>query len=227
MTILKSLPVDVIGALQHSFNMLWAKISHLLLPIILIVVFLSIGLWVVNFVSDKIGILVKKSKVDDFLNKVIAPVLEMTGTKINLSGVITESIRWFLIAVVLVAAFDMANLNSVIGFFNQILSYLPNVFVAALILIVGSLLANLAGFIVGMIMKGNFITTAKVAVSVLAFIAALAKIVTPIIGSLSQFIGHLSLSKLQADVLFIGVLVLVVYASRNAVTKTVENLYKT
>ena len=227
MTILKTIPIEVIGGLQHSFNLLWSKISHLLLPLILIVVFLSIGLWVVNFVSDKIGGLVKKSKVDNLLDRILAPVLEMTGTKVNPSGIIIGSIRWFLIAVVLIAALDMADLKSVIGFFNQALGYLPSLFVAALILIVGSLMADLAGAIVGTVIKGNFVTTAKVAVNVLAFIAALSRLVTPIIGSLSQFIGHLSLSKLQADVLFIGVLVLILFASRNAVTKTVENLYKT
>ena len=227
MNILQAVTADAAGSLQHSFNLLWSKISPILLPLILILVFLSVGLWIANFLSDKIGALVKKSKLDAVLDKIIAPVLKLTGTKINSSSIINGSIKWFLTATVLIAALDLADLGSVIGFFNQILAYLPNIFVSALIIIVGSMLANLAAFVAGTVSKNGFPTTAKVAVNALALIAALGQLVTPIIGSLSQFISHLSLSKLQADVLFIGILVLALLASKNAVTKTVENLYKT
>ncbi|MBI3590017.1 MAG: hypothetical protein HY094_01400 [Candidatus Melainabacteria bacterium] len=227
MNILKAVTTDTVTSLHHGFNLLWSKISPILLPLILILVFLSIGLWVANFLSDKIGALVKKAKLDDLLDRIFAPVLKLTGTKINSSSMIQGTIKWFLIGTVLIAALDLADLKSVINFLNQILSYLPSVFIAALILAVGSMVSNLAAVIVGTVSKGNFATTAKVAVNVLAFIAALSQLVTPIIGSLGQFIGHLSLSKLQADVLFVGVLVLALLASKNAVAKTVESLYKT
>lgn len=227
MNILKVVTTDAVGSLNHSFNLLWSKISPILLPLVYIVLFLSIGLWLANFISDKIGSIIKKSKIDTVLDRIIAPVLKLTGTKINPSGAVVGSIRWFLIATVVIAAFDLADLGTVIDFFNQILGYLPNVFVAALILLVGSQLANLAGAIVGTVSKGNFTGTAKVAVNVLAFIAALSQLVTPIIGSLSNFISHLGLSKLQADVLFVGILVLALLASKNTVAKTVESLYKT
>ena len=227
MDIFKAVTTDAVNSLQHSFNLLWSTISPILLPLFLIVLFLSIGLWIANFISDQIGALVKKSKIDTFLDRITAPVLKLTGTKVNSSGLITGAIRWFLIALVLVAALDLADLNSVVDFFKQILSYLPHIFASALIIIVGSLLANLAAAVVGTVSKGNFTATAKVAVNALAFIAALSQLVTPIVGSLSQFVGNLNLSKLQADVLFVGILVLALLASRNAVTKVVENLYKT
>ena len=227
MNILKTAPTHAWDSLSHSFNFLWSKLSPILLPLIFILVFLAIGLWVANFVSDKIGDLIKKTKVDDLLDKITAPVLKITGTKINSSGVITGTIKWFMIALVLIAALDLADLRSVTGFISQIFGYLPSVFIAALILIAGSMLGNLASTLVGFVSKNTFPTTAKVAVNVLAFIAALSHLVTPIVGSLAKFIGQLSLSTMQADVLFIGVLILVVLASKNAVTKTVENLYKT
>ena len=227
MDILKVVTTDAVGSLQHSFNMLWSKLSPILLPLVLIVIFMSIGLWLANFISDKIGAIVKKSKLDVVLDRIMAPVLKFTGTKVNSLGIILGSVRWFLIATVLIAALDLAGLGSVIDFFNQILAYLPNIFVSALILIAGSMLANLASAIVSTVSKNGFSTTAKVAVNALALIAALSQLVTPIVGSLSQFIGHLNLPKLQADVLFVGVLVLALLASKNAVTKTVENLYKT
>ena len=227
MNILKAVTTDAVGSLHHSFDLLWSKISPILLPLVFIVIFLSIGLWVVNFISDKFGSIIKKTRIDSVLDKMIAPVLKLTGTKINPTSAIVGSVKWFLIAIVLIATFDLADLRSVINFFNQVLAYMPNVFIAALILIVGSMLANLAAAIVGTISKGNFTATAKVAVNVLAFIAALSQLVTPIIGSLSNFVSHLGLSKMQSDVLFVGILVLALLASKNTVTKTVENLYKT
>ena len=227
MNILKAVTTDAVGSLNHSFDLLWSKISPILLPLVLIVIFLSIGLWLANFIGDRFGAIIKKTKIDSLLDRIIAPVLKLTGTKLHPAGIIVGSVRWFLIATVLLAAFDLADLGSVINFFNQVWSYLPNVFIAALILIVGSQLANLAAAIVGTVSKGNFTATAKVAVNVLEFIAALGQLLTPIIGSLNSFVSHLGLSKLQADVLFIGILVLALLASKNTVAKTVENLYKT
>lgn len=226
MNILRVATVDAVNSLHHSFNLLWSKVSPILLPLVLIVIFLSIGLLVANFISDKVGSIVKKIKIDHILDKIIAPVLKLTGTRIHSSSIIVGSVRWFLIGVVLIASFDLADLKSVINFFNQGLSYLPNIFASALIIIVGSLIADLASAIVSAVSKNHFASTAKVAVNALALIAAFSQLVTPIIGSLNQFIGHLSLSKLQADVLFIGVLVLALLASKNVIGKTVENLYK-
>ena len=227
MNILKAVTHDAVGSLLGSFNMLWSKISPILLPLIYTILFLLIGLWAANFLSDKFGSIIKKSKIDSILDRLLAPVLKLTGTKISSASMMTSSVRWFLIATVLIAAFDLADMNSVINFFNQVLGYLPNVFIAAVILIVGSMLADLAGLIVGTVSKGNFTATAKAAVGVLAFIAALSQVLTPIIGSVAGFVNHLGLSKLQGDVLFIGLIVLALIASKNTVTKTVENLYKT
>lgn len=226
MKILNALTTNAWDSLSSSFNFLWSKLSPVLLPLVLILVFLAIGLYLAGFLSDKLGALVKKSKIDSLLDKVLAPVSKFTGIKLNSLGIISGLIKWFLIALVLIAALDLANLHSVISFIGQIIGFIPNVFVAALIIIAGSMFADLAAYLVSLVTKNGFSGTARVAVNALALIAALSQIVTPIISSLSQFIGHLSLSKLQADVLFIGIIVLAVYASKGAVTKIVENLYK-
>lgn len=227
MNILKAVTTNAWDSLSHSFNLLWSTLSPLLPPLVYTLVFLAVGLWVVDFVGDKIGGLIKKSNVDSLIDKILAPTLDVTGTRINSLGVINGTIRWFLIAMVLIAALDLADINGVINFVKQITHYLPDVFVAALIILAGSLLANLAATLVGFVSKGNFPTTVRVAVNALALISALSLVVTPIVGALSHFIGQLALSKMQADVLFIGIIVLALLASKGAVTKTVETLYKT
>lgn len=226
MKILNAITTNAWESLGSSFNLLWSKLSPILVPLAFILVFLAIGLYLAGFIGDKVAVLVKKSKIDTLLDRVLAPTLKFTGTKVSSATLINGTIKWFLIALVLIAALDLADFHGVISFIGQIIGYLPNVFVAALIIIAGSMLADLAAYLVSLITKNGFSSTARVAVNALALIAALSQIVTPIIGSLSQFIGQLSLSKLQADVLFIGLIVLALFASKGAVTKIVENLYK-
>lgn len=227
MNILKAITTNAWDSLSHSFNLLWSTLSPILLPLAYILIFLFVGLVLTGFIGDKVGNLVKQSKLDTLVDNILAPVLKITGTKINSCGVIVGTIRWFLVAMVLIAALDLADLDSVVNFLMQIIHYLPNVFVAALIIIAGSMLANLAATVAGFVSNNGFPTTARVAVNALALIAALSQVVTPIVGSISHFIGQLALSKLQADVLFIGIIILALLASKGVVTKTVESLYKT
>lgn len=225
MNILRTLFNNTWDSLSDSFSLLWSKLSHILLPATLILLFLGIALWVVNYISDKFGILIKKVKIDGIFDKILAPTLKLTGTKINSHSLIVNSVRWFLIAAVLIAAMDMADLHEVINFFNSAIGYIPNLFVAALIIIAGSMLANLAATVVKLVSKNSFDSTAKVAVNALALLAALCQLVSPLVSSLSHFIEQLSLSRLQSDVLFIGILVIALLASKKVVSKTVENLY--
>lgn len=227
MNILKGISTNAWDSLSHSFNMLWSILSPILLPLVFVLVFLAIGLWIAEFLGDKLGTLVKKSNVDSFIDKVLAPVLEITETKINTANVINGTIKWFLIGMVLIAGLEMADLDGVLSFFSLVVHYLPSIFSAALIILAGSMLANLAGTVVGFVSSGNFPTTARVAVNALALITALSLVITPIVGSLSKFIGNLALSRMQSDVLFVGLIILALLASKNVVTKTVENLYKT
>ena len=92
-------------------------------------------------------------------------------------------------------------------------------------MLVGSLIAKLASGIVGGITKDTNITRiARISVNAFALLAALTHLVTPLAASFNGFMGSLSLSGLQADAAFIGVLLVVLFANRNAVTKTVDSL---
>lgn len=216
-------------SLHASLDLLWSKVSPVLLPLLLILIFLAVGLWIAGFVSEKLAAVIKKSKIDALLDRILAPTLKLAGTKVSSSSIVSGAVKWFFIATVVIAALDLADLPQVIGFFNQAIAYLPNIFAATLIIVVGSLLGNLAATVVKFIAgNGNshLVNTAKATVNVLAFIAALNQLVTPIVVSFNEFIGHLGLSHLQADVLFIGVAVLVLLGSKSALIKTVEGLLK-
>lgn len=227
MDILKAISADAWHSLHASFDLLWSKLSSIVPSILLVLLVLAIGLKVADLLTRYIDKIVKKSKIDILLDNIISPVTKLTETKIHTSTIIEVTVKWFLIALVLIAGFNLADLNEVVDFFNQALGYLPNLFIATLIILVGTLLAKLASAIIGLVSKSTGLaSTAKAAVNTLAFIAALGQIATPLMASLNRFVAHLSLSHLQADVLFIGLLVLILYASKNVVIKAVENLYK-
>lgn len=228
MDTLKHIAGDALDSLLASFNMLWSKVYPILDDLALALIVLAIGLKVAGLVSDKIGLVVKKVKIGDLLDKLIFnQVAKLTGVKINANTVITVAVKWFLIATVLIAALDLANMTVVIDFFNQVLGYIPNIIVAVLIVLVGSLLAHLSASLVSAVTKKDNLTKiAKISVNALALIVALTHLATPIVASFGSFIGGLSLSKLQSDALFIGVLILVLLASKDSITKTVENLHK-
>jgi hypothetical protein len=62
--------------------------------------------------------------------------------KINIPLLIGEIVKWFLIVVTLLAATDILGLQEVSGFLREVLAYIPNVVVAALILVIAVVLGN-------------------------------------------------------------------------------------
>jgi len=100
--------------------------------------------------------------------------------RINIPKLLGEVVKWFLILVTLLAATDILQLNAVSVFLASVLSYIPNVVVAALILVVAVVLANFvhrtvaasvsaAGFSNGAMVA----TLSKWAILVFAVLAAL------------------------------------------------------
>lgn len=102
------------------------------------------------------------------------------GLKINIPLLIGEIVKWFLLIVTLLASTDILGLSEVSAFLRSVLSYIPNVVVAALILVISVVLANFvyrtvqasvnaAGF-----SNGNAIAAiSKWAIIIFAFLAAL------------------------------------------------------
>lgn len=216
------------NSVDHSFDFLWSKLAPILPKLALVVLVLIVGLWLAHFLSDFIASIIKKSKIGDLIDKhILVHVNKVIAHRASSVGLISGTIKWFLIANVLLAALDLAGLRHVIDFVNNTLGYFPNIIASVLIVLVGSLLSSFAGTVVSYVSKKDaHAATARVAVSIFAFIAALGQLITPIVALLNKFVAQLSLSSLQANVLFIGVIVLALYASKDLVAKTVTNLYK-
>ncbi len=110
--------------------------------------------------------IVRALRVDDALRHVGFKVAwEKSGFKLNSPLFFYELVRWFFVIVFLMASMNILGLDEVSQFLQTVVLYLPNVIVAAIILLIGILVAGFlentvrasvraAGFA-----SGNFLAT--------------------------------------------------------------------
>ncbi len=136
----------LVQSLQSIF---YGIVSYL--PVILIAIIIFVIGWVLaNIIGKSVRHLIDITNIDKVVNKTgVNEVFQNAGFKYSTGRVIGGIIKWFLIVVFLVAAFDLLGLSELNAFLQQIiLIFLPRVFVAALILLLASVVARAAGRIV-------------------------------------------------------------------------------
>ena len=193
--------LDWTSALQSALTTLLEKISMILPNIIGALLILIVGSIVAMLLGSIVGSGIKKLKIDVALEKtVLYPVSENLGIKINTSKVFSELIKWFILIIVVIAAADVANMPQITDFFNAVLLYLPNVFVAVIILLVASLLTTFVSNLITTSLKdelGYLSGLAKVAIYTFAILAAM---------------NQLEISRPLVEILFTGIVATTVLA---------------
>ncbi len=137
--------------LATSFQDLWLGIIAFLPKLLLSVIIFCIG-WVIAVTLDKvIARFIRLFKVDKALESLgVGNYLEKGGFRLDAGAFVGALVKWFFIIVFLVAALEVLGLTQVNMFLGQIIAYLPNVIVAAIILVVAALVANaVQRFVVG------------------------------------------------------------------------------
>ncbi|MDP2669202.1 MAG: hypothetical protein Q8P07_05210 [bacterium] len=132
--------------LNNSFQELWMGVVLFVPKLIIALVIFIIG-WVVAVALGKVvEQIVKALKVDVALKSVGAEEpLERAGMKLNAGAFLGGLVRWFVILVFVLAAIDVFGLTQVTEFLRGVvLVYIPQIIVAALILVAAALLSDLA-----------------------------------------------------------------------------------
>lgn len=168
---------DVIVA---SLQQVWTSVANFVPLLIGAVVVFLIG-WVVAMSLGKlVEQVVRALHVDNFLSKLdVERAVERAGWKLNSGAFLGGLVQWFLIVVFLLAAVNILGLTQVSDFLTQVLLYIPNVVVAALILIIAALVANtVEGLVRGSVeaagYRGALVgVVARWSIWVFAFVAAL------------------------------------------------------
>ena len=198
---IKHMILDWTTALQLAFNTFVQKIMSILPNVIGAGLILIVGSLVALGVGEIAGKLIEKLRIDVALEKtVLYPVSKNLGIKLNVSKIFEGLIQWFILIIVFIAAADVANLTQVNEFLNEVLLYLPNVFVAVIILLVASLLASFVANLITTSFKdelGYLSGIAKVAIYIFAILAAM---------------NQLQISRPLVEILFTGIVATCVLA---------------
>jgi Conserved TM helix/Mechanosensitive ion channel len=113
----------------------------------------------------------------------VTRALELAGTHLDAAAVLAEVVFWWIFLVFIEMAVDALGLTQITAFINAVLGYIPNVFVAILILIIGALIANVVADVVkgaageaGLTMAPMLAGVARWAILLFAFLAALTQL---------------------------------------------------
>ncbi|OGH15198.1 MAG: hypothetical protein A3H50_00695 [Candidatus Levybacteria bacterium RIFCSPLOWO2_02_FULL_37_10] len=140
-------------------------------------VILLVGIIIASILKQVVLELFKALRVEAFLKKYGVPEAK---DEFSWSGILAEIVRWFIIIVFLLPTADIWGLPRVDTVLNQVILYLPNVFVAVILTLVGFVFARLAHDVILASTKGVSPETSRTvasitrwAISVFVILAAL------------------------------------------------------
>ncbi len=140
-----------LGALSNELSMqfqeVWRVIFVAVLPKILIAVLVFILGWLVAVILGKwVAQIIGALQVDKALKSVgTEEVLSRAGFRLDAGAFLGGLVRWFIIVVFLIASLNLLGLTQVNEFLRQVvLSYLPRVIAASLILLIAAVVADAA-----------------------------------------------------------------------------------
>src|SRR3989338_11042224 len=185
-------------ALIFSFQEIWAGVASFAPRLIAAIIIFIVG-WVIAMALGKVvEQIIRSLKVDKALQSLgIEEPIERAGIKLDVGAFIGGLVKWFFIIVFFTATVEVLGLTDVTNFLSeQVLPYLGNVFVAALILVAAALIADAIGKLVTASAKAANLPSSgflggvsKWAIWIFAILAAMAqlKIAGPMVQTL--FIG--------------------------------------
>lgn len=131
--------------LAASFQQLWLGVLEFIPKLILSIIIFIVGWVIAVALGQLVARVIRLFRVDKALQALsVDKFLEKGGFRLDSGAFIGALVKWFFIIAFLIAALGVLGLTQVNMFLGQVLIYLPNVFVAAIILVVAALIANAA-----------------------------------------------------------------------------------
>lgn len=124
---------SVNSILAQTVNNVLVSVGHFIPRFISGLIVLLIGIILATFVKQVILELFKFIKLDTLLKRYGVPETK----EVDWTNVIAELLRWFIIILFLIPAAEVWGLGQFVQILNNLLLYLPNVFIAVLLLLVG------------------------------------------------------------------------------------------
>ncbi len=130
--------------LTQSFQDLWAGVVTFVPNLVVAVLIIVIGWLIGALVGRVVAQIIRSLKIDEGLRKSgVEDALARGGINLNSGAFVGGLVKWFIIVVFLVAAFDVLHLTQVNQFLQGVvLYYLPQVIIAVLILLLAAVIGD-------------------------------------------------------------------------------------
>lgn len=144
---MENIGTSIVNALNDAVRLILTFIPRLVGFLIILIV----GLIIATLVSKALTLVLRKVGFDRISDRIGLTRFEgRMGVKMDSAGILGKIVYWFLLLIFLVPAADALGVPAVSNILNQLVGYIPNVFVAILVLFLGAL----AGTVVGDIVRG-------------------------------------------------------------------------
>ncbi len=215
-------PVDVLGqALVDTGMTLVAFLPNVIIAIVLFALGWAFGL----ILERAVGHLISALRIDSALHRAgFDKLSQRAGVRISLAGFFGAVVKWFVVVAFTVAAAEILGLNQVTQLLRDILLYIPQVIVAAVILVIAMLLGDFVARLIdhstrSMGMRGSFA-------------AQVAKWSIIIVGGIFPALTQLRIAQGLVEVLFTGIVFSVSLAlglayglgGRDAAARSIEKM---
>lgn len=149
----------VIASLNNALVAIVNFIPKFVAGLIILVIGLIIAALIKRLVLEVFRVL----RVENLLRRYGVPE---SRQELSWANILSEIVRWFVIVLFLIPTADVWGLPQIVTVLNAFLLYLPNVFVAAIIALVGIVAARLAHDVVLASLKGVTRETARTLASI-------------------------------------------------------------
>ncbi len=151
-----------LNVLRASIQNLWLTVANFLPSLIGALIVFIVGLIVASVLDKIVERLVYYVKLDTLLKRLgVEAFVERANMRMNSGKFLGRLVYWFFLLAFLLASSDILGFFTLSNFLRDVLSYVPQILVAVLILLATLVLANfLRGLVRASVMSAN-IHTAK------------------------------------------------------------------
>jgi hypothetical protein len=163
MTTITNWGTAIISALANALGLLLAFVPRLIGFLIILLV----GWLIAAAVSRAITFLLRKVGFDRLGDRIgLSRFEQRMGISLDAAGILGKLTYWFIFLIFLVPAADALGVPAVSNVLSSIVDFLPNVFVAILVLFLGTLLATVVGDLVRGVVASSRVSNPNILASI-------------------------------------------------------------
>lgn len=173
-----------VEVIQGSLLELWNSILASLPSVLGAIFVFLVGIVIAHVLRTVVIKVVEILRLDDLALKFdIKSSFEKAGLRLHIGRLFGWIVKWFIIIVSLIAATDILGWDQVTDYLSQVVLFIPNVIIAVIILLAGTLLANFVQNVVktaveaAKLASADFLSgLAKWSILIFSFMAALVQL---------------------------------------------------